>query len=267
MTEAARILIVDDEPNLRRTLAMILARGGYQSAEADNAAAALARLKTAPFDLLFLDLNMPDRYGADLMADIRQAYPNLPVLILTAHATLDSAMEAVRQGARDYMVKPIEPEYILRRVREILGESQQPLRKREIVSEIQGLLVELQEMEGQGFTPTSLLAAVPPAAPGRVLVKGGFVLDLHARHATLDGRYLTLSGSNFDYLMTLVRHAPTTVGYRALVQESQGYDVIAVEARTLARWRVHELRQVLEAEPRQPARLMTVRGVGYRLVV
>ena len=72
---------------------------------------------------------------------------------------------------------------------------------------------------------------------------------------------------SFDYLSTLLRHAPKAVAYKTLVQESQGYEMSTAEARDLARWRVHELRKLIEADPQRPETILTVRGLGYRLVV
>ena len=191
----------------------------------------------------------------------------MPVLILTAHAALESAIQAVRLGARDYLIKPVEPVLILTRVAEILAESEQPARKKEIVSQIQSLLAELQKIEGEDATPTSALAALPPADPARFLKKGNFDLDLHARHATLNGEYIPVTGIYFDYLNTLLRHAPKTVPYKTLVKESQGYDVAMAEAIDLARWRIHELRKVIEADPQRARYILTVRGTGYRLAI
>jgi DNA-binding response OmpR family regulator len=156
---------------------------------------------------------------------------------------------------------------ILARVAEILAESEQPARKKELVGRIQTLLAELQKMEGEGTTPTSTLAAVPSDNPARFLKKGIFDLDLHARHATLNGKYIPVTGVYFDYLCTLLRYAPKAVAYKTLVKESQGYDVEPLEARDLARWRIHELRKMLETNPEQPHYILTVRGTGYRLAI
>ena len=168
---------------------------------------------------------MPGMSGIDLLVEVHRHYPHMPVLILTAHAALESAIQAVRLGARDYLIKPVEPVLILTRVAEILAESEQPARKKEIVSQMQSLLAELQKIEGEDATPTSALAALPPADPARFLKKGNFDLDLHARHATLNGKYIPVTGIYFDYLCTLLRHAPKAVAYKTLVKESQGYDV------------------------------------------
>src|SRR6266545_8088618 len=267
MTPQNTILVVDDEDPLRLSLSLILQKENYRVETAANAKDALEYLQLHKYDLMFLDLNLPGMSGIDLLVEIHRQVPHMPVLILTAHAALESAIQAIRLGARDYLVKPVEPVLILTRVAEILAESEQPARKKEIVGQIQGLLVELQKIEGEDTTPTSALATVPPANPTRFLTKGNFDLDLHARHATLNGKYISVTGIYFDYLGTLLRHAPKAVPYKTLVKESQGYDVAVAEATDLARWRIHELRKVIEEDPQRPRYILTVRGTGYRLAI
>lgn len=267
MTPQKSLLIVDDEDHLRRSLSLILQKVNYRVETAASAEEALACLKSGDYDLMFLDLNLPGMGGIELLAEVHNQAPHMPVLILTAHAGLESAIQAIRLGARDYLIKPAEPASILTRVAEILAESEQPARKKEIVSQIQDLLAELQKIEGEDMTPTSTLAALPSADPGRFLQKGVFELDLHARHATLNGKYIQVTGIYFDYLSTLLRHAPKAVEYKTLVKESQGYDVENVEARELARWRIHELRKIIETDPERPQHILTVRGTGYRLAI
>ncbi len=267
MTSQNSILIVDDEDPLRLSLSLILQKENYQVETAANAKDALDYLQLHEYDLMFLDLNMPGMSGIDLLVEVRKQFPHMPVLILTAHAALESAIRAVRLGARDYLIKPIEPALILIRVAEILAESEQPARKKEIVDQLQGLLAELQKMEGEDTSPTKSLAALSPANPAHFLKKGGFELDLHARQAALDGKYIPVAGIYFDYLNTLLRHAPKVVAYKTLVKESQGYDVAVAEARDLARWRIHELRKIIEADPERPQYILTVRGIGYRLAI
>jgi len=252
---------------LRLSLSLILQKEKYYVETVPDAEAALDCLKAHEYDLMFLDLNLPGLSGIDLLVEVHRRYAHMPVLILTAHAALDSAIQAVRLGARDYLIKPVEPVLILTRVAEILAESAQPARTKEIVGEIQSLLAELQKIEGEDATPMSTLAALPPADPARFLKKGKFELDLHARHAALDGTYIPVLDIYFDYLGTLLRHAPKPVTYQVLVKESQGYEATIAEARDLTRWRIHELRKVIERDPRQPQYLLTVRGTGYRLAI
>jgi DNA-binding response OmpR family regulator len=261
------ILIVDDEERLRLSLSLILQKENYSVKTAANTEEALDCLQLQEYDLMFLDLNMPGRSGIDLLLEVHKLFPYMPVLILTAHAALESAIQAVRLGARDYLVKPIEPVLILTRVAEILAEQEQPARKKEIVGQIQTLLAELQKMNGENTTPTAALTALPPDDPARFLKKGSFELDLHARHVMLDGKYIQVTGVYFDYLSTLLRYAPKVVAYKILVKESQGYEVAIAEARDLARWRIHELRKIIEADPEQPQYILTVRGTGYRLAI
>jgi DNA-binding response OmpR family regulator len=267
MMSQKTILIVDDDDHLRRSLSLLLQKGNYRVETSANAEEAQRNLKIHEYDLMFLDLQLPEISGIDLLADVHKQAPGMPVLILTAHAALESAIQAVRLGARDYLIKPVEPVLILARVAEILAENEQPARKREIVGQIQALLADLQQMEGEGTTPISNLAALPSTDSTRFLKRGRFELDLHARHAMLDGQYIPVTGVYFDYLTTLLRHAPKSVAYETLVKESQGFDVSIAEARDLARWRVHELRKMIEADPQHPQYILTVRGTGYRLAL
>ena len=164
MTPQYSILIVDDDEGLRLSLSPILKKENYRVDTAANAEEALDCLRAEEYELMFLDLNMPGKGGIELLVDVHKQYPHMSVLILTGNATLESAIQAVQLGARDYMRKPIEPVLILTRVSEILSERDQPARKKEIVSQIQDLLAELQRIEGGNATPTSALAASRPVS-------------------------------------------------------------------------------------------------------
>jgi len=267
MTRQPTILIVDDDDPLRLSLSLILQRENYRVETAADAEAALKCLQSRAYDLMFLDLNLPGMSGIDLLIKIYKKFPQMPVLILTAHAALESAIQAVRLGARDYLVKPAEPVEILTRVAEVLAGQEQPARKREIVDEMHALLSELQKMERVDTMPASTTDDLPSANPSQVLKKGMLELDLQGRHVTLNGEYIPVNGAYFDYLETLLRHAPKAVTYKTLVKESQGYDADLAEAREMARWRIHELRRMIESDPQQPRYILTVRGTGYRLAI
>jgi DNA-binding response OmpR family regulator len=191
----------------------------------------------------------------------------MPVLILTAHASLETAIEAVRAGARDYLLKPIDPEDILARVKKIEDEQKQPKRRREITSKIQALLEELQNPEGSETSPFGLVPSSSPSDPARYLKRESLVLDLHTHRVLLNERNISLAPSTFDYLVTLMRHSPQPVSHLTLVLESQGYQGLSlVEAKEMTRWQIHELRKALEDDLRHPRMIITVRDVGYRLV-
>ncbi|HSB67652.1 MAG TPA: response regulator [Anaerolineales bacterium] len=116
------ILLVDDEENLRSTLALILRREGYEVETASTIREARECLANSVYDLIFLDLKLPDANGLSLLPELHIRFPKMPVLILTAHDKLDAAVEAVRHGARDYLLKPLDPPLIIQRVKEVLAE-------------------------------------------------------------------------------------------------------------------------------------------------
>ena len=121
MTSQATILVVDDEENLRRTLALILQREGYNVITAASVKEARGCLEGGAFNLVFLDVKLPDGSGLTLLSEMRDRHPDLPVLILTAHDKLGVALEAVRYGARDYLLKPVDPPILISRAKEVLA--------------------------------------------------------------------------------------------------------------------------------------------------
>jgi DNA-binding NtrC family response regulator len=108
----ARILIVDDQDMMRDSLAQILVRDGHEVVAATDGAAAVARLGAARFDLLITDLRMPKMTGLELLAEAKRLRPDIPVVLMTAFATVANAVEAMKLGAYDYIQKPFNGEEI-----------------------------------------------------------------------------------------------------------------------------------------------------------
>lgn len=258
-----RVLVVDDEANLRQTMARILHQMGCEVTTAADGTEALQRLEAAPYDLVYLDIRLPGMDGLQVLRQIHDRYPQLAVVLLTAHASISSAVEAVRLGATDYLIKPITPEALIARTRTILTDQAVQRRRREIQEQIDALQAELRSLE-QAPTATSSFTA---PTDDRFLKRGTLTLDLHARWATYADRVLTLPPTAFDYLVVLVRHAPDVVPYQALVVEAQGYQTDLRQAQELTKWHIHTLREALERESARSCHLLTVRGTGYRLVV
>ena len=115
-----RILVVDDEPNIRKVLRAHLRRAGYAVEEAEDGRAALTWLNEEPFDLVISDLKMPGLDGMSLLARCRDDYPGLPVILITAHGTVDSAVEAIKLGARDYITKPFDHDELQKVIQQAL---------------------------------------------------------------------------------------------------------------------------------------------------
>jgi DNA-binding response OmpR family regulator len=141
------ILVVDDEQNLRFTLSAILQEKGYFVTTAASGEEALELLSAIQYDLMFLDLKMPGLDGMEVLAKIQATCPDMPVLILTANTSLDTAVETLRRGAAGYLLKPVDPEQILSRVKEALREHDYNRRRDQIIDQIQKILIELDTYE------------------------------------------------------------------------------------------------------------------------
>ena len=263
MALSGSVLVIDDELSLRQTLTRILRQAGCEVTAAADGSEALQRLEGASYNLVFLDIHLHGMDGLKVLKEIHQRQPHLPVVLFTAHASIESAVEAVRLGAIDYLIKPIDPETLVSRARTILEEQARERRRREIQAQIETLQHEMKVLDRVPVAEP----APAPVAGDRFLKRGTLILDLQARRATFGDRVLSLPPAAFDYLVVLTRHAPDIVEYQALVAEAQGYQADRREAQELAKWHIHELRESLEPEPREPQFVLNVRGVGYRLVV
>lgn len=262
-----KILLIDDEPLLLQSLGAILQKAGYQVVMVENGKTALSTMKTDFFDLALLDLKLPDINGLELLPMLHQIDSELPVLILTAYASLNSAIEAIRQGARDYLLKPLDPHTIRLRVSEILAEQQEPRRRRNIIMQVQELLLELRQMDCESGLQPQQSSNADAIDPERFIKKGHIVVDLHKSHLMVDGCLAHLQPSSFAYLVTLMRHSPKAISFEKLVQESQSYVLDRIDARSMSRWHIHKIRKAIEVDPSNPQIVITVRDVGYRFVL
>lgn len=261
-----KILIIDDKPALRQTLAAILKRSGYDTVMAGSCQEGMQKIRKDSFSLLFLDIKLPDGMGVDLLPEIYKTDPDLPVIVLTAHATLEAAMQAVRGGARDFLLKPIDPPAILMRVEQILEAEKKPQRQKEILTQVQGLLAELTTNTSPDAQAVMNKPEPTETVDERYLNCGAITADLHTRHLLVDKNVIALPSSSFDFIVTLMRHSPETVTFEDLVKESQGFECTRLEARDITRWHIHKIRKVIEEDTSDPHHLITVRDVGYRFV-
>ena len=115
-----RILIVDDEGGMRRLLGRILTREGYDTTTAANGVEALRLVANERFDLVVTDIKMPEMDGLQLLQEIREFEPSLPVIVITAYGTIENAVQALRAGAYDYIAKPFEADEIKLTVAKVL---------------------------------------------------------------------------------------------------------------------------------------------------
>lgn len=258
------ILIIDDEANLRQTMVRILKQAGYEVTAAGNGLEGLNLLAQHEFNLVYLDIRMPDMNGLDVLKKIHETYPDLAVILFTAQPDIHSAIQALRHGASDYLLKPLKPSQVIELTHAILAKQENNRRKRDIQEKIESLKAELDTLDGGGVIKGTANTGIK--ASDRYLIRGKLTLDLHRHQVTIDHRVVDLSITAFNYLLALARHAPGIVDYQTLVAEAQGYKATSREGQELAKWHIHHIRQAIEADIQRPAIIINVRGIGYRLV-
>ncbi len=189
---AARILVVDDEKNIRRTLRMVLEGPGHEVVEAGSAEEALARLDDEDIDLVVLDVRLPEMSGIEALDRIRKR-PGLdavPVLMISGHASLAEAVSAVQLGATDFLEKPLDRDRVLVSVDNALRQTKLHREVARLRAEVGGR----HEMIGQAEVMSELFSAIEKVAPtkGRVLITGesgtGKELIARAIHRLSDRR-------------------------------------------------------------------------------
>jgi len=117
-----RILVIDDDPGLAEVLGILLERDGYEVSQAPTRKNALALLEQREFDLVITDLKLPDGTGLDVIAGVRARRPRLPIIMITSYSSMESAIDALRAGASDYVIKPFKNEELLRAISRALSD-------------------------------------------------------------------------------------------------------------------------------------------------
>jgi DNA-binding response OmpR family regulator len=259
MSQPARILMVDDEAAIRLTLGALLDRAGYDVTPAENGEEAIMLLERQAFDLLLVDLKMPGMDGMQVVAAARARQPDIAVIVLTGHGSLDTAVEGLHQGIFDYLLKTTAPDQVIERVKAALAAREQALRQRTLLDVVGTAMQELR-----GSPPPGTPDQEAPSS-GRQMTVGALQLDTWRQAATLAGRTLPLTPTEFRVLLCLAEHAGMMLSYAQLVRCSQGYDASELEASELIKPHIHHLRQKLEPDPSAPRYILNVRGKGYLL--
>ena len=264
MNQGGHILIIDDEASLRQTMARILLRAGFEVTTVANGQEGLSIIDQHTFDMAFLDIRLQDMNGLEVLKIMRGKLPEMPILLFTAQPDLHSAVEALRRGATDYLMKPLKPETVIQRTRDILEDQNKKKRRRAILQQMDELQAELDAIDK--LKPAEQNQACTDPASDRFIKRGILNLDLHTRRVMVNDRVISLTPTSFDYLLVLTRHSPNVVDYKTLVAEAQGYESEAREAQELTKWHIHNIRQAIETDARNPVHIITIRGSGYRLV-
>jgi len=260
MLQGAKILVVDDEKAMRVSLSEIFTLRGAQVTTAADGREAVELLNQHDFDLMLLDLKMPGMSGIQVLEVAQKVRPATVVLLLTAHATLDSAISAMRRGAYDYLLKPCEPRALITAIERGLSKRAEYLRRQSLVGLMEQTVSALKtDRTAAPSTPPSPLAEGPLRA-------ADLTVDMKKRVVLLGDRPLTLSPTEFSVLAHFVRNPDRAIPCAELVRECLGYEATEQEARPVMRVHIHRLRQKIEADSEKPKKLVTVRAAGYMLL-
>jgi len=225
---AGRILVVDDDPQIRRVMRVTLTGQSYEVDDAKDGEAALEKLRGGRFDLVLLDMNMPGMGGLETCRLIR-GQSDVGIIMLTVRDTETDKVEALDAGADDYVTKPYNPPELLARIRAALRRTPS-----------------MQEPTGR-------------------LSLGAVEIDFDAREVSAPGKKLRLTPKEFDLLRYMAAHSNKVLSHRELLQAVWGPDY--GDQVDYLRVFVNQLRKKIEAKPSSPVYLLTEPWVGYRLNV
>jgi DNA-binding response OmpR family regulator len=225
-----QILLVDDDPLMRRSLAFSLEQAGYKVCSTATAEDSLIQARRALPDLVLLDINLPGMDGLDALRQFKEQF-NVPVIFLTARRRNLDQVLGLELGADDYITKPFDVDVLLAHIKAVL-----------------------RRAEGTGIKP----------ATDETLVVGDLVIDHAAHTATLAGKSLSLTPREFDLLYTFALEPNRVISIDELLDRVWGAAFIGQPQVVYVhiRW----LREKIETDPNLPTRIISVRGVGYKLI-
>lgn len=226
MTQPTTLLIIDDEPQIRKFLRISLASQGYRILEAANGAEGLSQAALNTPDLVVLDLGLPDMDGQRVLEELR-AWSQVPVIVLSVRASESQKVQALDAGANDYVTKPFGIQEFLARVRALLRQS---------------------NANDQGEAAVSI---------------GPLRIDLTSRRVTLNGAEVELTRKEYAVLCQLARHPGRLVTQQQLLTDIWG--PTHADKSHYVRIVIGHLRAKLDDDPADPRFIITEPGVGYRL--
>ena len=224
MTGTSRILVVDDEPEIRRFLRASLRAKQYEVLEASNGTQALEVMTQHQPDLMILDLGLPDIDGVEVTRRIRE-WSQIPIIILSVRDREKDKIEALDAGADDYLTKPFGVGELMARMRVVMRR-------------------------------------IPSEAQESVFTVKGLKIDLSRHQVSLADKEIPLTPTEFDLLRVLIQNAGKVITHRQLIQKvwGSGYE----DESRLLRVNISNLRHKIEPDPNQPYYILTELGVGYR---
>ncbi len=231
MTRPIQVLVAEDDPKIAKVVEHLLRREGYQVARARDGREALTRVEVEPFDLLLLDIGLPEVDGFEVCRRVK-ARSDLPVIVLSARGEELDRVMGLTLGADDYIAKPFNSAELVLRVKAVLRRAR----------------------SGGADSPSEL----------QRVQRGNLTLDRSSRQAWLGEREVSLTGKEFDILWTLAQRPGQVWTREQLLQQVWDTDYMG-DSSTLTVL-VRRLREKIEPDPAEPQYIRTVYGVGYRFV-
>lgn len=233
------ILVVDDEPVARQSLTDILKLEGFVVSSVPNGQAAVEYVRTHAVDLMVVDLKMPGMDGLEVIQVVNQTSPETEIILLTAHGSIETAVQALRLRIHDYLLKPAS-------LVQILASVKKGLSRRTSKSRVNAVATAAAESAQEVYT-----------------LKDGTMVDLSRRQIKFKSKVEHLTPAEGRLLRILMENEGKVFSHRELVLLVQGYDTSQREAPEILRPLVSRLRHKLEAFPSLSEKVVSVRGTGY----
>lgn len=274
--EASHVLVVDDEGANRYSVSKTLQRVGYAVSDAGSGEEALDYIHTQDYDVVLTDIRMPGIDGVELLRRIKEQSPDAIVILMTGYASLGTAVEALRLGAHDYLIKPSSSGDIRQSVARGIERSRNLRRRRRLLDTIKNDVFELTRADREAASaafdaslPTDLDDQVysesVPEPNSNSMQLGPLTVHTRRYQISVDDRPIDLTPTEFDLLLYLAAHRGRVVPCHELVREVRGYTVDEAEAREVIRPHVSNLRRKLKDAGQGSDLIVNVRGIGYRL--
>lgn len=271
--EPAQILVVDDEGANRYSVSKTLQRVGYIVGEAASGEEALEMLSKQLYHVILTDIRMPGVDGVELLRRIKEEQPDAIVILMTGYASLGTAVEALRLGAHDYLIKPSSSQDIRQSVARGVERARNLTRRRILIDAIRNDVIELtradiEPMRGmvevdEDEEPRGRENLTEPISTSMQL--GPLTVYPGAYQIAIGEKDIDLTPTEFDLLLYLAAHRGRVVPCHELVREVRGYAVDEAEAREVIRPHVSNLRRKLKSAEQDADLIVNVRGIGYRL--
>ncbi len=254
-----RVLVVDDDLYQRHSTAEILRLSGFEVDEAPNGFEAVKALQSKHYEAMLLDLKMPGMSGEEVLRRLPEIAPEVEVVLLTAHGSLDSAILALRQGAVDYLRKPATAGQIVDAVSRAVSKYRERRRKEELLGALERSIRELKGDRSSGEGEQPFVLREEGATTPKIQV------DWDRRIVRFGDAEVYLTPAESRLFRVLWEAQGKVVPHGKLVRLVQGYEAEAWEAPEITRPLVSRLRAKLAKLPGGDKWIVNVRGTGYVL--